>query len=342
VKPRILIVEDEFITATDIGNSLEEMGYSVAATADTGEEAVRMAGELAPDLILMDITLTGRMTGIEAAEIIREKHGIPVIFLTAHSGHSTVTRSLSSNPYGYIVKPFETTALRVGIEVALYKHGIEKKLRESERTILVLLNALPDALLLVDRDLRIMTLNQAMAGRLGRFREELMGETVTDALLTGKVDTDTGQMRIALSGGATPDFEEEHNRRWYRTSVSLVGGEGGCIPCVTIQSHDISDWKDMEDRMKREGLSQIEQNMEQFLALNDEIRNPLQVIESLAGEAGGPIRDRIEEQVRIIDDLVTRLDRGWIESEKVREFLIRHYQHGRRVWDEGCGTVNQD
>jgi PAS domain S-box-containing protein len=282
------------------------------------------------------------MTGIEAAEQIRERYGIPVIFLTAHSEQSTVARSLSSNPYGYVVKPFESTALRVGIEMALFKHAMEEKLRESERTILILLNAVPDALLLIDRDLRIIAINEAMARRLGRTRSELMGEMLTDSLFTGRVETDTGKVRQIFEGRAPSDFEEEHGGRWFRTSISLIEGPGGCIPCIALQSHDITDWKHMEERMQREGLSQIEQNMEQFLALNDEIRNPLQVIASYADLSDNRFREQIREQIRIINDLVTRLDRGWIESEKVRSFLIRYYQQDKRAQDEACGTARMD
>jgi CheY-like chemotaxis protein len=120
---KILVVEDEFITATDIQNRLTDMGYDVPAVVDNGEEAVRKAGELHPSLVLMDIGLKGKMTGIEAAKQIREKFDIPVIILTAHGDESTFWSALKSEPFGYIIKPFETREMKISIEMALNKHG---------------------------------------------------------------------------------------------------------------------------------------------------------------------------------------------------------------------------
>ena len=122
-KPRILVVEDEFVTATDIQGRLAGMGYEVPAVVNNGEEAVRRAGELRPSLVLMDIGLAGRMNGIEAGKQIRERFGIPVIYLTGHSDDSTFWAALESEPDGYILKPFETKAMKYSIEMALSRHA---------------------------------------------------------------------------------------------------------------------------------------------------------------------------------------------------------------------------
>ena len=103
---KILVVEDEAVTGMDIRRSLTELGYSVCAIATTGELAVRKAGELHPDLILMDIMLAGKMTGIEAAEIIKQQYHIPVVYLTAYSDDSFLTKAKLTEPFGYILKPF--------------------------------------------------------------------------------------------------------------------------------------------------------------------------------------------------------------------------------------------
>jgi len=338
MKGRILVVEDEFITAADIQSHLKEMGFEVPITVDNGESAIQNAGELEPDLILMDITLNGQMTGINAADRIKELYGIPVIFLTAHSEQATLDSALSSNPYGYIIKPFEPSGLRASIEMALFKHGMEEKLLESERTILSLLNAIPDALVLIDRDKKIIAINEAMARRLGKSRKDLMGTGIADFILAGKVKVDPGKIEPVFHDHTPVHFEEEHGGRWFRTSMYSIEDPEGCIPCIAIQSHDVTDMKHVEERIKREGLSQIEQNMEQFLILNDQIRNPLQVIGGYADLSDNPFRDRIGEQIRIINDLVTRLDKGWIESEKVRSFLLRHYRHGEE-YPPGMGEA---
>ena len=121
-KPNILIVEDEGIIARDIRQQLGELGYLVAGDSPTGEDAITLAGELKPDLVLMDIQLAGRMDGIEAAEAIRRRYGIPVVFLTAFAGAETLERAKPTEPFGYIIKPFDERYLHTVIEMALYKH----------------------------------------------------------------------------------------------------------------------------------------------------------------------------------------------------------------------------
>ena len=110
-KGQILVVEDEFITASDIKRSLVKMGFDVPATVDNGPGAIEKAGEHKPDLVLMDINLIGPMNGIEAAREIRERYGIPVIYLTAQSDDATVEKAVSSDPFGYII---ESAATKIG------------------------------------------------------------------------------------------------------------------------------------------------------------------------------------------------------------------------------------
>jgi PAS domain S-box-containing protein len=128
----ILIVEDEFITGTDIQNSLIDMGYRAPFVINNGPEAVRRAGELRPDVVLMDITLRGEMSGIEAAARSKADLGIPVIFLTAHSDESTIDKAILSEPFGYIIKSFDPRSLHISIRMARYKHAMDEKLRVSE------------------------------------------------------------------------------------------------------------------------------------------------------------------------------------------------------------------
>jgi CheY-like chemotaxis protein len=129
----ILIVEDEHIVALDIKNRLKKLGYVVAGRAATGQAAIDKAAETCPDLILMDIRLKGEMDGIAAAEQIRDRLGIPVIYLTAYSDEATLQRAKITEPYGYIIKPFEDRDLHTTIAMALYRHKVEQELRESRQ-----------------------------------------------------------------------------------------------------------------------------------------------------------------------------------------------------------------
>ncbi|MBL7962809.1 MAG: response regulator [Flavobacteriales bacterium] len=121
----VLVVEDESIVSKDIQHSLKKLGYHVAGAAATGEQAVSLAVELQPDIILMDIMLKGEMSGIEAAAQIRAETNIPVIFLTAYADESTLSKAKVTQPYGYIIKPFKEIDIHTSIEMALYKHKKE-------------------------------------------------------------------------------------------------------------------------------------------------------------------------------------------------------------------------
>lgn len=129
---RILIVEDEAVTALHLKQELTELGYEVVGMVDNAADAVRMASAATaprPDLVLMDIQLAGAGDGVSAASIIRPAADVPVVFLTAHGDEATLQRALDASPFGYILKPLQVRELSVSIELALYKHGKEKEMR---------------------------------------------------------------------------------------------------------------------------------------------------------------------------------------------------------------------
>src|SRR6056297_1623227 len=129
---KILLVEDESIVAMDMERRLTGLGYSVIAHVMTGEAAIEKAGTLRPDLILMDIHLKGAVDGIEAAEVIKDKNAVPVIYITAYSDEATLDRAKVTEPFGYILKPFQEREIHSAIEMAMYKHRAEQELREAK------------------------------------------------------------------------------------------------------------------------------------------------------------------------------------------------------------------
>jgi PAS domain S-box-containing protein len=131
-KTRILIVEDESIVAIDLKKTLENSGYEIAGIVHSGELAVKKAVEIVPDLILMDIMLEGKLTGIEAALEIGKKKDIPVVYLTAYANESTLSQAKLTQPFGYILKPFDEKNLVSTIEMAVYKHKLDLRLKENE------------------------------------------------------------------------------------------------------------------------------------------------------------------------------------------------------------------
>ncbi len=133
----ILVVEDESIVALDLQRRLRRMGYRASYIVSTGMDAIRLAGENAFDLVLMDIKLSGEMDGIEAADYIRFKLDIPVIYLTAFADQETLERAKHTEPYAYLLKPFKERELRTTIEMALYRHKMERRVRDTMQELRV-------------------------------------------------------------------------------------------------------------------------------------------------------------------------------------------------------------
>lgn len=125
--PRIVVVEDEQIVSKDIQIQLKRFGYEIAGAAASGEDAVGLVEHTKPDLVMMDVMLKGDMMGTEAADIIRSEYDIPVVYLTAYADSSTLNQAKITEPYGYVLKPFDERDLKTTIEMALYKHKADKE-----------------------------------------------------------------------------------------------------------------------------------------------------------------------------------------------------------------------
>lgn len=168
----ILVVEDEGIEALDLQQRLSTLGYHVPEIALSGEEAVALAAKIRPDLVVMDIMLSGDIDGITAAQRIRENLDIPIIYLTAYADEATLQRAKITEPYGYIIKPFNERELHITIDVALYKHKFEKRLRESERWLYTTLRSIGDAVIATDGQGHITFMNPMAETLTGWTLEE--------------------------------------------------------------------------------------------------------------------------------------------------------------------------
>lgn len=129
----ILVVEDETIVAKDIQCTLARLGYRAPAAATSGEEALRKAAEIRPDLVLMDIVLKGPMDGVETARELRARYAVPVVYLTAYADDYALERAKTTEPAGYLLKPFQMAELRPTIEMALHRSHTERQAKESLR-----------------------------------------------------------------------------------------------------------------------------------------------------------------------------------------------------------------
>lgn len=180
--PRILIVEDQSIVALDIQNRLKSLKYNVAGIASSGAGAIKKAEELKPDLILMDIMLKGDMDGINAANEIRKRIDIPIIYLTAYADNDTLQRAKITRPFGYLLKPFEEKELYTTIEMSLYRHKMEREIKENELWFESILSDLNLPILLTDINGKISFANNEIQNLIGLKNFEIINNSLDEAL----------------------------------------------------------------------------------------------------------------------------------------------------------------
>jgi two-component system cell cycle sensor histidine kinase/response regulator CckA len=281
----ILVVEDEGIVARGIQSELENLGYDVPDVASSGEEAIEKALHLHPDLVLMDVVLKGDMDGIEAARRIHEQLDVPVVYLSAYEDENTIHRARGTEPFGYLLKPYEEKELHTTIEMALHKHRAEQKVREAERWWHATLRCIDDAVIATDTRLRVRFLNPIAEAVSGWSSERASGgdlaevcrliDEKTSAPLEGLakraiqqgagIDLPAGALLVAQDGRETP--VEGHLSPIYDDAAALVG--------VVVVIRDISERRHLEDLRRR----------------HEEQRRQTEKMEALSRMAGGVAHD---------------------------------------------------
>ncbi len=291
---RILIVEDEGIIAKDIQNTLNRSGYSVIGIASSGEEAIKKAMEIHPDIVLMDIVLEGAMDGVEAAEYIRDYFDIPVVYLTAYSDDTTLQRAKITEPFGYILKPFQEKELYTTIEMAIYKHTIQKKLKESEQWLATTLKSIGDAVIATDTGKLITFMNPVAEALTGWKQEEAIGKPLKDVFKiinekTGK-QADDPVARVLREGvivgpaNHTALIAKDGTKRPVDDSGAPIRDDKGKIIGVVMVFRDITERKITLEQLRASeerhrslvdninvGIALISRNME-ILALNNQMK----------------------------------------------------------------------
>ena len=246
LKARVLVVEDETLVAMAIETCLKSLGHKVAASAASGEEAVRKAVALDPDLILMDIHLRGQLDGIEAASRITQALNIPIVYLTAHSDDETLVRARTTEPYGFVLKPFDEKVLKAVIQMTLYRSVTQSRVRRGRDHLNRLLDSINEAVLEADVKGEITYCNQSaarllscdQAGTRGRMLGEilqLLDEQgaparlpVTQVLLEGK--------SVELKGCVIRNGDEDH--RVIDLQLSPVRNQAEAISGIVVAFHE--------------------------------------------------------------------------------------------------------
>ena len=222
-KARIMVVEDEGVVALQIADALKGMDYEVPVVAMTGEEAVSRLLETEPDLVLMDIHLKGGMSGIEAAKRIRQRLDVPVIYLTAYSDAETLEQAQLTEPYGYVLKPFEEKSLHAIIQMSLLKHRRTRGTRENGWWMSAVAASMMEAVVICDPKGYVKFSNPASESLLGHTRDEVLEQRMSD--LVRLIDAET---RTPLSFPVSEPLLE--GKSTLRTNCRLVIGEGRELP----------------------------------------------------------------------------------------------------------------
>ena len=281
----VLIVEDERIVAMDLQQMLSGLGYDTSAIASSAEEAIARASQRCPDVVLMDIRIKGRRDGIETAELLKRQFRVPVVYLTAHADDATLERAKKTEPHAYLIKPVKPADLHSAIEVCLYRHEMEKRLRERERWYSTTLRSIADAVLTVDLSGKVTFMNPAAEALIGIAAADAFGAHAHDVVrrASGQDEaTPDAPLAIALREQRTVELQEASLlnlatgvRHLISDSAAPVIDEGQPLGAVMV-FRDVTEQKraqrhlELSDRLISLGTMAA--------GVAHEINNPLSVI----------------------------------------------------------------
>jgi PAS domain S-box-containing protein len=325
---KILVVEDELIVAMELKSRLGDLGYSVLQTVPSGEEAIKLVAEETPDIILMDINIKGAYDGIQTAEKIKAEYDIPVIFITAFADPQTLQRAKITEPYGYIIKPFEERELHTSIEIALYKHSMEKKLKSSEHRLAITLKSIGDAVIATDKDGVITYLNPAAEKLTCYSFNEAVGKIVFEVFQSKEHHTINVDLKNLIHSGLKKDFTgtttitcKKDIERIIESNVSSIVNEKGEIEGIVLSFRDITERIRMQEELKIALNKAEESNRLKTLFLNNmshEFRTPIAGIMGSAQMFKDAFLD--EENKEIAEMMVTSSSRLLTTLDSILQF----------------------
>jgi PAS domain S-box-containing protein len=332
LKSKILIVEDSFIVALHLKTTLESEGYQVLDSCPSGEEALEVLSKEKPSLVLMDIMIKGDMDGIETAAIIKEKYGIPIIYISALSDKATIKRAKLTQPYGFLIKPFEDRAVFTTVEMAIHKHEMELKLRQSEQRFTAAVHSINDAIIVVDTNCCITFYNASASAIMQRNEEEIIGKPIGDVLhlkdaTTNEVLENPIQCSAELHVSSLPanlSLISKDGSEIYigESSLSLLSTGNSDVNGLVISFRDITEKRQQEellknaDREKTAALIQGQENERSRIArdLHDGLGQMLNAIKMNASV--------IAPAKKSMSGLYTLIDEAIQECVRISENLL--------------------
>lgn len=347
---RLLIVEDERIVAMDLRMRLEKMGHKVLGSVANGNDAMQLATEHRPDLILMDIRIEGDKDGIDTADIIRRTLHIPHIFLTAHSDQATIERAKKTDPDGYILKPFTDRDIALNIQIADQRAIFRNELRLSELKFRSLIQNGSDAIFQIDESGSILFVSPAVKRILGFTTEELIGKDISDLVVVEDLPIVASMLRNHgfhevlknMDSAATTD-SGNRDTKIFRSEVRLKHSEHGYVYTdilaskidipelplsVVLTARDITERKRFETELMQAKIKAEEMNRLKSVFLSNishELRTPLtgilgfaSILESeLEGEHLDMAQSISKSGQRLLDTMESVMDLALMESNKI-------------------------
>lgn len=320
---RILIVEDEKITAMEIAEHLQGHGYQPLGPCASGEEAVASALSLHPDAVLMDIALKGPMDGVQAAEAIRSTGHCPVIYVTAHADQATLDRAKVTEPFGYVLKPINERELHIAIEIALYRASLEEKLRESEKRYRTAIENSNDGVVITREGIHVYVNHKFLEMFGYSDPEEILNKSIADAphMHPDDLERIAEWNRRRLRGETAPSrYEHKAIHKDGRTiyvelSSTRIMYQGKAASLSYIR--DITERRNAEEALRWKTTfleALVDSSHDGILILDDRMQKVLQ-------------NDRLVQMLKMPQDIVETED----EAQRIT-FLMRSIKNPREFY----------